>query len=90
MDKLYKIITTQDGVVELLNYIKGGSIIALDTETTSLNPRQGKIIGFSISADIGEGYYFPTRVWDAEKNDLVDLLIANKTCDSIAKALLST
>lgn len=88
MDKNYKIITDQEGVVELANYIKKANIVAFDTETTSLNPRTGQIIGFSVSANIGEGYYFPTRYWDAERQTLVDSYIANKSCDEIAKQLI--
>ena len=56
MSKSYKIITDQAGVVELANYIKNGNIISYDIETTSVNPRTGMIIGFSVSANIDEGY----------------------------------
>lgn len=89
MEKNYKIITTQEGVVELANYIKNGNIIGFDTETTSVNPRTGMIIGFSVSADIGEGYYFPTRIWNVEDQQLQDLEIGGKKCDDIAKQLIT-
>jgi DNA polymerase I-like protein with 3'-5' exonuclease and polymerase domains len=88
MEKSYKIITDQAGVVELATYIKNGNIIAFDTETTSVNPRNGMIIGFSVSANIDEGYYFPTRIWNAEQQQLVDLEIGGKKCDDIAKQLI--
>ena len=88
MEKVYKIITDQAGVVELANYIKNSNIIAYDTETTSVNPRTGKIIGFSVSANINEGYYFPTRKWNAETQTLEDMHISGKSCDDIAKQLL--
>lgn len=88
MEKNYKIITTQEGVVELAKYIKNGNIISYDTETTSVNPRNGMIIGFSVSANLNEGYYFPTRIWDAEKQELIDLEISGKKCDEIAKQLI--
>jgi len=87
--KKYEIITDEAGVVELANYIKNGNIIAYDTETTSVNPRNGMIIGFSVSADIGEGYYFPTRYWDVDSQSLVDSYIGGKKCDDIAKHLIS-
>jgi len=89
MEKVYKIITDQTGVVELANYIKNGNIIAYDIETTTVNPRNGKIIGFSVSANLNEGYYFPTRIWDTELESLVDLEIGGKKCDEIAKQLIS-
>lgn len=89
MEKSYKIITDQAGVVELANYIKSGNIIAYDIETTSVNPRTGMIIGFSVSANIDEGYYFPTRVWDIEAQALIDSYIGGKSCDEIAKQLIN-
>ena len=89
MEKSYIIIKDQAGVVELANYIKNGVIIAYDIETTSVNPRNGMIIGFSVSADLNEGYYFPTRIWDPGKQELVDLEIGGKKSDDIAKQLIN-
>lgn len=88
MEKKYKIIIDQAGVVELADYIKNGNIIAYDIETTSVNPRTGMIIGFSVSANLNEGYYFPTRYWDAESQTLIDSYIGGKKCDDIAKNLI--
>ena len=89
MEKSYKIITDQAGVVELANYIKNGNIVSYDIETTSVNPRNGMIIGFSVSANLNEGYYFPTRIWDVEKQELIDLEVGGKKCDEIAKQLIT-
>ena len=89
MEKTYKIITDQAGVVELANYIKNGNIIAYDIETTSVNPRTGKIIGFSVSANLNEGYYFPTRIWSVDQQALIDLEIGGKYCDDIAVQLIN-
>lgn len=77
------------GVVELAEYIKNGNIIAYDIETTSVNPRTGMIIGFSVSANIDEGYYFPTRYWDADSQKLTDSYINGKKCDDIAIQLIN-
>ena len=87
-NKSYKIITTQEGVVELMEHIEKHNIIAFDTETTTLNPRHGQIIGFSVSGQIGEGYYFPTRIWNPTSQQIEDLEIAGISCDKIAKKLL--
>ena len=86
--KNYKIVTDQAGVIELAQYIQSGNIIAYDTETTSVNPRKGKIIGFSVSCNINEGYYFPTRIWDTDTQTLVGLTIDEVNCDTIAKRLI--
>jgi DNA polymerase I-like protein with 3'-5' exonuclease and polymerase domains len=88
MEKIYKTVTTQDGVVELMNYIKEGNIIAYDTETTSVNPRTGDIIGFSVSCNINEGYYFPTKEWNVDKQVVEDLRIGGIKCEDIAIKLI--
>ena len=87
-NKQYRIVRDKEGVLELANYIKGSTILAFDTETTSVNPRQGQIIGFSVSADIGEGYYFPTRIWNKNEQKLEQLFIDSVGCDDIAKKLI--
>ena len=89
MEKSYKIITDQAGVVELAMYMQKGTIIAYDIETTSVNPRTGKIIGFSVSANIDEGYYFPTRKWNTTTETLDDRVIGGRPCDEIAKHLIA-
>ena len=86
--KSYKIITDAAGVVELANYITQGNIIAYDTETTSVNPRQGDIIGFSVSANLNEGYYFPTKIWNNDTQTIDDLTIEGKRCEDIAVKLV--
>ena len=48
---------------ELLQKTREASIIALDTETTGLNPRKDRIIGWSVSLEEGSGYYFPLEEW---------------------------
>ena len=88
MEKIYKTITTQEGVVELMNYIKEGNIIAYDTETTSVNPRTGDIIGFSVSCNLNEGYYFPTKQWNVKEQVVEDLYIAGVRCEDIAIKLV--
>jgi DNA polymerase I-like protein with 3'-5' exonuclease and polymerase domains len=86
--KSYKIITDAAGVVELANYITQGNIIAYDTETTSVNPRKGDIIGFSVSANLNEGYYFPTKIWNNDTQTIDDLTIEGKRCEDIAVKLV--
>jgi len=65
-EKSYIIVRTKEQLVELHQHIINSDIIAYDTETTSLNPRTGTIIGFSVSGDIGVGYYLPTWEWNRE------------------------
>ena len=88
MEKSYTIVRDQESAVELANYIKSSGLLAFDIETDSLNPRTGTIIGFSVSANIGEGYYFPTKQWSVGGGKLEDLYIGDRLCDDIAKSLI--
>ena len=73
INKKYVTVSSKSDVIEMSNHIKNGDIIAFDTETNSLNPRKGKIIGFSVSADIGVGFYLPTMIF--KDGNLIDNFI---------------
>jgi ribonuclease D len=49
-EKSYVLVDTFDKLKDMVNHVKDKEIIAFDTETNSLNTRQGTIIGFSVSA----------------------------------------
>ena len=59
-EKSYVLVDSIDKLKCLIDDIRSHDIISFDTETNSLNPRKGKIIGFSISTEVGKGYYMPT------------------------------
>lgn len=91
-NKSYVKVDSLDSLKAMIEHIKANDIIAFDTETNSLNPRKGKVIGFSISGEIGIGFYMPTMVYvDFE---LVDAKIGDGLlCHDLAKRvfkLLST
>ena len=88
-NKHYIIVRDKVQLMDLFRHITESTMIAYDIETNSLNPRTGKIIGFSVSGNIGIGYYFPTKIWDIEKEELVDLYIDDKKCDDLAVKLIS-
>ncbi|MFN9954703.1 MAG: hypothetical protein ACK55I_16530 [bacterium] len=87
MNKSYVKVDSIDTLKEMIEHIKSSDLIAFDTETTSLNPRQGKIIGFSVSAEVGKGYYMPTMIF--KDGELQDDYIDNKLCHDIAKKAIS-
>ena len=60
IEKKYYLVTDRDTVNLLLQHIDESETIAYDTETNSLNPRKGKVVGFSVSGDVGIGFYMPT------------------------------
>jgi DNA polymerase I-like protein with 3'-5' exonuclease and polymerase domains len=88
LSKRYVNVRTKEDVEELLEKISQAEIIALDTETTSLNPRKGKIIGFSVTAEVGTGYYLPSLQWNTSTQELDELYIAGKNTFDISKRIL--
>lgn len=85
-----KYYTVQDKeTLELLHqHILDSETIAVDTETTGLNPRKDKIIGWSVSGDEGIGFYLPTLVFDYEKDDLVLQEIEGTSTELLSRNLL--
>ncbi len=57
----YRCITTQQDLASFVRECKRAPIVAFDTETTSLSPRDAKLCGVSISIEEGTGVYIPTR-----------------------------
>lgn len=85
-EKSYVLIDTIDKLRSMVQCIKESDIISYDIETNSLNPRTGKIIGFSVSTKIGEGYYLPTMVF--ENRELIDYYIEGQLAHDLAKKTL--
>lgn len=88
LQKKYVKVDTADKLTELIQYINSYEVIAIDTETDGLNPRKNKVIGWSVSAHPGTGYYFPTWIWNAETQQLEQVNIKDKSADDITKKLL--
>ena len=83
MDKKYITVTTKETYIDMVSHINSHEIIAFDTETSGLNPREDKIIGFSVSGEVGIGYYMPTILWNGL--DMVDAEINGKSAHELAK-----
>ena len=82
-EKSYVTVNSKETLKELIDHINSSELVAYDTETNSLNPRKGLIIGFSVSGEIGKGYYMPIREWKNEQ--LVELEIEGTNADKLAK-----
>jgi len=87
--KKYIQVKTSEEVLELVNYINLYDIVAIDTETNGLNPRKNKIVGWSVSAAPGTGYYFPTWIWNTVNQQLEEVYIDGKAADEISRKLLT-
>jgi DNA polymerase I-like protein with 3'-5' exonuclease and polymerase domains len=87
MNKSYVTVDSIEKLKDLIEHIKSCEIIAFDTETNSLNPRKGKIIGFSVSGKVGKGYYMPTMIF--KDDELQDAIIEGKLAHDLAKKTIS-
>ena len=86
-EKSYVTVNNKETLKELLEHIKSSELVAYDTETNSLNPRKGLIIGFSVSGEIGKGYYVPIREW--KEDCLQEITIAGFNADKIARRVIN-
>jgi DNA polymerase I-like protein with 3'-5' exonuclease and polymerase domains len=68
MEKLITIRTLEE-LEDLGAALDGMDFIAFDTETTGVT-KESEIIGFSISADVSEGYYVILSYWDVAAQTL--------------------
>jgi DNA polymerase-1 len=57
----YELVDTKKKLDALVKKCKNADIIAIDTETTGLNPMTAELCGISISLGGGDGAYIPTR-----------------------------
>ena len=87
MNKSYVTVDSIETLKQMIEHIKSCDIIAFDTETNSLNPRKGKIIGFSVSGEVGKGYYMPTMIFKDEL--LQDAYIEDQVAHDLAKKTIS-
>lgn len=85
----YKVVYSASDLDLMLNHILSSDILAYDTETTGLNVRKDKVIGFSVSGSIGYGYYLPLLKWNgAELEPIWSKEIALKILTEIKKKKL--
>ncbi|MDK4624721.1 DNA polymerase I [Kingella kingae] len=68
----YQSVTTAEQLVDLVSRLhvcmQNGSLIGLDTETTSREPMQAQLVGISVALAAGEAFYIPVahRLADAQ------------------------
>ncbi|RLB97132.1 MAG: DNA polymerase I, partial [Deltaproteobacteria bacterium] len=58
-NKTYRAVMTIDELNALIEDLKRSEWIAMDTETTSVNPMQAELVGFSFAMRPDEGFYIP-------------------------------
>ncbi|KWR78619.1 DNA polymerase I [Cupriavidus sp. IDO] len=55
----YESVTTETAFEAWMQRIEAASLVAIDTETTSLDPMQAQLVGISLSVEPGEACYIP-------------------------------
>ena len=88
LEKKYYTVQDKETLKLLHQHITESDVIAVDTETTGLNPRKDKIVGWSVSGAEGVGFYLPTLVFNFEKDELELQTIDGTSTESISVNLL--
>ncbi len=53
------VVQDEETLTALVNRLASAKMIAFDTETTSLDAMQARLVGISLAVEPGEGYYIP-------------------------------
>jgi DNA polymerase I-like protein with 3'-5' exonuclease and polymerase domains len=68
--KNYTIVKTREQFDAARKHVLSHDFLAFDTETTGLNVRKEKVIGFSFCGKEGEAFYIPHLVYDTDTKTL--------------------
>ena len=74
--KTYKTISKEKQLDELIKKLDEKSVIAVDTETSSLNPQEADLVGISVCYEASEAFYIP--VGHKEKTELKKDIVLKK------------
>jgi len=88
LEKKYYTVQDSETLKLMFQHIQESEVIAVDTETSGLNPRKNKIVGWSLSGAEGVGFYIPTLVWNFDKGELELQTIDGTSTETISKNLL--
>ncbi|MDC1092573.1 DNA polymerase I [Pelagibacteraceae bacterium] len=91
--KSYKSIINEKELNDLMNSLNEKLVIAVDTETSSLNPQEAELIGISISYDTNASFYIPLghkSIKSLKKNLVLDKLKTILEDPSIKKVCQNT
>ena len=88
IEKKYYTVQDVDTLKLLFQHIQESEVLAVDTETTGLNVRKDKVVGWSVSGDEGIGFYLPTIIWDYDKGELVEQSINGQDTHTLSVRLL--
>ena len=67
----YRAVTDPSEISGLVDTIRAAGIVAVDTETTSIEPMRADLVGISLSWEVGTGVYLPFA-HEVPEGDLLD------------------
>lgn len=70
----YHKIKGKEAIQELTNYLLMQNEVCFDTETTSLNAMEAKLVGISFAYIAGEAYYIPCPEDRADTEEILEIL----------------
>lgn len=68
----YETVTRPEQLQQWLERIENADLVALDTETTSLDPMQAQLVGLSLSVQMGQACYIPLAHTGMAQNQQLD------------------
>jgi len=71
-----KTVTTKAGLDALVRALESAELVAFDTETTSLEPLDADLVGFSFAVEAGKAWYLPLAHADQDNEFSADEAIA--------------
>ena len=83
----YELIDTKKKLDALIERCRSSDLIAIDTETTGLNPMTAELCGISISLGDGDGSYIPTKCPENHliQEDVIEMVRGILEDEGIAK-----
>jgi DNA polymerase-1 len=69
--QVYRCVTTNEEAEQWLKKVQSSSCVAFDTETTSLDGMQAKLVGFSLSIEPGVACYIPVAHCGPDAQDML-------------------
>ncbi|MGN0051974.1 MAG: DNA polymerase I [Prevotella sp.] len=69
----YKLVDNEEEIKKLCDYFLTKEILSLDTETTSVEAINAKLVGLSFSVKENEAFYVPVPQDEAEARKIVDI-----------------
>ncbi|MBZ7960927.1 DNA polymerase I [Campylobacter molothri] len=85
LDFKAKLILNENKLFDILNSLDQESIIAFDTETTGLDTKEAKIVGFSFCINENEAFYVPLTHSYLGVKEQISLISAKRAIELIFK-----